>query len=161
NAVRCAPGATELKPAYVDACRPYGVGIRYRAPVGRILAMGAPAIRSVTGSSFAPMSCRRGYAYLHDGTPVFFLLHPVMALRNRFARGWFEEDLDWALTTDPPQPMKQASVFLVTTRDEAEEAALELRMAGGVTWDVETFGAPFNHEFTILNLALTPFGANM
>src|SRR5581483_8917577 len=36
NAVRCAPGATELKPAYVDACRPYGVGIRYRAPVGRI-----------------------------------------------------------------------------------------------------------------------------
>src|SRR5260221_4806460 len=123
NAVRCANGAREIKPKMVELCRPYGAGVLQRAKPERVLAMGAPAIRSVVGESFSVLSCRRGYAHLQDGTPVFFLMHPVMALRNRFARGWFEDDLEWALTSQPDQPMRRSVVYLITSRAEAEEAA--------------------------------------
>lgn len=158
NAVRCFPGTRDIKPAMVEQCRPFGVHVFQGAKPARILALGTEAIRSIVGESYPPLSVRKGYAHTTNGTPVFFLIHPVMGLRNRFARAWFEEDLEWALQAQVRGLPTNALALMVTTREEAEAAAEDLRFAEWVTWDIETFGAAFNREFAVLNLALTPGG---
>ena len=161
NAVRCAPGATKLTDSMLKACRPYVAQSLRDARPARILCLGTDAIKAVMGRGFATLSTRRGYTYLSSGTPVFFLIPPSSAMRNRFLRGWFEQDLQWALTAAPPfQPPLNATARMIESDRNAQHAASIIRMAGGFTFDIETFGAPFNRDFRILNLAATPYGSD-
>ena len=155
SAVRCAPGANKVITSMVDACRPYLAGTIEEAKPDRIICLGSTAISAVVGRGFPPMSVRKGYAYLGD-VPVLFLLHHGGSMRNRILRGWFEEDLDWAVGCTPPKPPLDAMCLIVENAQDAEDAVEDLRLAESVTWDIETYGAPFNSEYDILNLALTP-----
>lgn len=160
QALRCAPGSRKLLPTMLDACRPYTAQILQQTKPDRIIAFGSDAIASIVGRRFPVLGMRRGYTYTSDGTPVFFLLHPVSALRNRFLRTRFEDDLKWALTANP-QPMPTAEVYyMVTDAFEARVATEDLRSAAWTTFDLETFGAPHNREFEVINAAFTPGGCD-
>lgn len=160
NSVRCMPGATKITPAMVKACRPYIHSTIREALPSRILCLGASAIQSVIGRSFPPYSVPRGYDFYRwvtlSYTPVFMLPHPAAGLRNRFIRQRFEADLAWALSAQPERPPINAVALIVETVEDAEEAVADLRLAPTVTWDVETFGAPFDAEFTMLRLSIVP-----
>jgi uracil-DNA glycosylase family 4 len=157
NAVRCAPGIRKITSRMIQACRPYVARTIEEAKPDRIICLGASAIESIVGDSYPPFSVRKGYTYL-GSVPVFFMQHPVTGLRNRFVRGWFEEDLAWATVAKPVGFPKHGVCMMVETVQDAREALGDLELAASVTWDLETFGAPFNPEYTILNLAVTPEG---
>lgn len=159
-AVHCAHGSNDITPNMIDACRPYTAGAYHEAKPTRILAFGSDAIRSVVGEGYNTMSVRRGYTHTAAGVPVFFMLSGIAALQNRFIRQWLESDIDWALTATPTKRPHQATVLMVTNPKEAQAAADDLALAEWTTWDLETFGAPFNREFVILNMALTPGDAD-
>lgn len=159
NGLRCYPSTTEIKPALLEACRPYLGKVVQEDKPARIVAVGAVAIEAVMGRSFPPFSTRKGYGYTAGGTPVYLLVHPAAALRNRFVRGWLEEDLRWALTTPPPpRPPTDAVVAVVETPEDAAAAYANLRRAEWVTIDVETFGRMHNPDFRVLSMSATPRG---
>jgi uracil-DNA glycosylase family 4 len=155
-ALRCAQRRVKLAPSMISACRPYLANSFEHSRPARIICLGSEAITSVFGRSFPVLSVRRGYGYTSTGAPVFFLMHPSQATRNRFLRAWFEDDLRWALTATPTPLPHDAAAFLVKTSAEAVEAAEDLRCAPWVTFDIESFGSPFNVDHQILNLAFTP-----
>jgi uracil-DNA glycosylase family 4 len=161
HAVRCAPGNRPLTDTMITACRPFAAQTFTEARPDRILCLGQSAVRAIFGRAFPPMSTRRGYAYTSTGIPVYFLIGPGEAARNRIIRAGFEDDLRWALTEAPPPQMDHSSVaYLIDREVDAQFAADELRDAGGITFDIETFGAAGNKEFQIINIAATPYGQN-
>lgn len=162
NATRCfPPQATKDKvaPKAIAGCRPYLAGTLRDSQATRVVAMGSWAMQSVLGRSVAPLSARRGYAYLGNGVPVFFVLHPAAALRNRFVREWFEADMEWALTATPPMPPVNAKVFLVETPADAEAAIRAISKHDKVAFDVETMGKMFSRGFRIVSFAVCAVGA--
>lgn len=158
HALRCPPGLRKVLPTMVASCRGYVAGVVREMKPDRILVIGGEACLSVIGRSYPTMSVRRGYVYTSLGIPVMILMPPGPALRNRFVRGWFEEDLKWALTAMPPAAPLDAVVFKVKTPADAREAIDEARCAGGFNWDLETFGHACNWEQTILTAGITPYG---
>lgn len=156
----CKPGATKITDKMLDACRPYVRGAYREAAPQRIVCLGAAAIHSVVGRSFPPYSVRKGYTHLADGTPVFFLAHPVNALQNRFRRRAIEEDFLWALTADPPVRPHRAVALMVETPEQARQAREDLEFAGITSWDLETFANPYDPEFLVLNASFVPGGCD-
>jgi DNA polymerase len=166
NAIRCAPGRTEIRPKMVDQCRTYLAATIKEAywehgpGWQRIICLGAKAAYSVAGRNVPPLSTRRGYSFLSDGTPVFFVLHPAAALRNRFIMEWFKADLQWALTTEPDAPAWDGNVFGVENAVDARKAVTVLRNAAWAAFDVETSGEMWRGgAFEIISLAATPEGS--
>lgn len=167
NAVRCAPGGREVKDAHIEACRGYLAQTAAEVRPSRILALGGWSAYSVTGRSVPPLSTRRGFAHLVSGRfgsapiPVFFLLHPAAALRNRFLRAWFESDMAWALTAHVPLAMPLSAVAsCVVDRADAELATAALRRAKIVTFDVETAGILYDRSFRLLCVSFNPVGTD-
>jgi uracil-DNA glycosylase family 4 len=158
NALRCNVGRDKIKPKAIDACRPYTSEIWRASGAERVLLLGREAMNSFLGEGFNPLSVRRGYAYTSTGVPVLLLLPPAMAQRNRFLRGYFEEDLLWALTASPARPPADAVVYQVQTEEDLEVALDDLDLAPWITFDTETYGALRNREMRILDTALTPGG---
>lgn len=162
NAVRCAPGQTELKEKHLTACRPYLAQTLREARPTRVVTLGGWAARAVLGRSVSPFTTRRGYAFLTGVpgriVPVMMVLHPTSALRNRFVRQWFEADMAWALTASPPRPPWDADVHVVETPDDAQHAVAELRRAPWAMFDVETAGLLFDPSFRLLSVALCAKG---
>lgn len=155
NAVRCPAGREGLKDKHVVSCRPYLAETIREATPSRVVTLGPWAALSVLGRGTAPFSTRRGYSWLTAGrvVPVFMLLHPSYALRNRFVRGWFEKDLEWALTADPPRPPWDADVYVVETPEDAERAVRALRAAEWSMFDVESAGLLFDASFRLLSVS--------
>lgn len=145
NAIRCLPGKEGPTEKALAACRGYLSAIVKEAKPKRILAMGSWAIKSLTGRSLPPFSVRKGYGWLStvgsDPVPVFFLMNPAAAARNRFVRAWLEDDLRWALTGDLKfGPAWEATTRVVRTLDDALEAEKELLEAPWFSYDVESSG---------------------
>jgi uracil-DNA glycosylase family 4 len=159
-AVRCSPGGKDVPPAASDACRGYLSRTLIEVQPSRILCFGPLAARGVLGRSPSAWATRRGYAYTGDGVPVFLLPSPAMPLRNRFLRQWFEADVLWALTADPPLPPLRGAALLVRTVAEAEEAVAVLRGAREVAWDLETAGIMFSPSFRIVAAAFSADGTD-
>lgn len=172
NAVRCFPGREGVKDEHADQCRAYLAKTVRDVKPTRIVALGAWAAYSLLGRSVQMLSTRKGYGWLtsvhdtrerrddatfvHDGppVPVFFVLHPAAALRNRFIRGWFEEDLQWALTSPIPEtPPWTGYAQIVTSREDALEVQANLRRAKWAVLDVETAGRMHDATFTLLCLS--------
>ncbi len=161
NAVRCVPGKDGLKDKHVAACRPYLAGTLGEARPTRIVTLGAWAAYSVLGRSVAPFSTRRGYAFLTGGgkiVPVFTVLHPAAALRNRFVAQWFDADMQWALTAEPPRPPWDADVHVVESEADARLATARLREAAWSMFDVETAGLLFDPSFRLLSVSFCAQG---
>jgi uracil-DNA glycosylase family 4 len=158
NALRCNLGRDKIKPTAIEACRPYLARVWSEAGADRVILLGREAMKAFLGDGYAPLSVRRGYTYTSTGVPVFLLMPPSMAQRNRFLRGWFEEDLAWAMNANPPKAPTDALVLQVVTDADFETAIADLSGAPWITLDTETYGAALNREARMLDVALTPGG---
>lgn len=155
TAVRCKPGATMVSPAHLNACRPYLADTLAETRPERIVALSSAAVQALLGASPAMFSARKGYAWVGD-TPVFLLMHPTVAARNRFVRGWFQEDLEWALTV-PLNRLRtpHGHCLFIETRADAERAAMELRRQPWVCFDCEWAGKPYSSEFEVVTIGFS------
>ncbi len=171
NAVRCAPGKVGVPgPDEVKACRGYLHQTILEVKPERIIALGPIACLSLLNRIPDTYTTRKGYAYLatpsiDQPTPVFFTLSPTVALRNRFLRSWFDEDITWALTCDPakdaPPPPWRGRAKIVRP-DVVMRAVRELRAASWFAFDVETAGLMFEspESFEILSFAACAEGSD-
>lgn len=166
NAVRCHGGRLPITDKHVDACRGYLASTIREAAPARVVAFGSWAAYSVVGRGVSSTSSRRAYAYLfgtgEEPVPVFFVAPPAPALRNRFVRRAWEEDLGWALTTAPPRPAPVlASVRVVADEADARAAVAECQGAEGdwAAFDVETAGVMWEPSFRLLSVALCKRGS--
>jgi len=158
-ALRCPASVKKLSKSMFDGCRPYLAQTIDDTAPERILCFGSSAIQAVLGKGYATADVRRGYAFTESGVPVFFLLPPGIALRNRVIRGYLESDLEWATTVDLAtlvRPPVDGVVFLVTDADDVATAIGDLEISEAITLDLETFGRAGNAEFQVLNMSLTP-----
>lgn len=165
-AVRCyAPGGLGKKGGgnkkalaeTVSACRGYLHGVVREHQPARVLALGPLAFASLLGRVPPAESVRQSYAYLSDGTPVFLLMPPAVAIRNRFQARWFAEDVAWSCTTPVAAPTQwDAEVISVRTHADSELACAQLRAAKWFSFDTETSGVFGDHYFRVLALAACP-----
>lgn len=153
NALRCLTGGKKVSISQVETCRGYLAQTLIEAQPQRVLLMGGQAYQAVLGRSPPVMSSRKGYAFLSDGTPVFLLMNPAAALRNRFVREWFEEDLRWALSCPTPEPKWDDVLFLVETEQDAQRAVENLYEFPWVCFDTETAGIMYDDWFQVYTLA--------
>jgi len=158
NALRCYPGDKQVTPDAIKACRGYLAKTVSDAKPTRVVALGSGAVVGLLGRSVSIQSVRRGYGWLYNGgvpVPVFFVLHPAAALRNRFVRQWFEDDIAWALTTStPPVPTQWTShASVIESVADAEQAARSLRAAPWFAFDVEATGHQFARDYHLISLA--------
>jgi uracil-DNA glycosylase family 4 len=161
NATRCFPGRDGPTDKATEACRPYLANTwkQLHGRLARVLCLGNYAAEGVLGRSPGVTSTRRAYSYASDGTMVFMLLHPAAALRNRFVRKWFEEDLAWALTDTPPTTPQWGTTMEIVARATIGQAVKELRAAEWVTYDCETCGPHHTKEFELSSLSITARGS--
>ncbi len=164
-AVKCAPGRTKLGDKHLDACRPYLAGVLADAAPKRVILLNGQAAAGLLGRSVAVWSARGGYAYLAPpedaipsaAVPVFFMLPPYGAMRNRFVRGAFEADMERAINGPlPPRPPWHARFTEVTSQPDAIVMDAVLRRAPWVAWDVETAGQMHDPSFRIVSIAFAP-----
>lgn len=161
NAVRCYPGAADPTDKAIAACRGYLRQTLAEVKPQRIITLGSVAAQSVLGRGVQTINLRRAYAHLADGTPVFTVLHPAAALRNRFVRSWFEQDLGWALTASVPARAPLAGVVrMVMSEADALAAEAEFLLAEWFAFDVETRGTMWEPTFRILCASLCAAGVD-
>lgn len=160
NAVKCHFNG-DLSEKDIEACRGFLSGALREVKPTRVVALGAEAALSILGRSVAPMSVRRGYGWLgKSAVPVFFVVHPAAALRNRFIMRMFEEDLSWALMSELPVPTSWKGVAkIVCSEEDAQIAIISLRSAEWFAFDVETAGKMFDPEFRLLSVSCTTKGS--
>ena len=160
-AVRCYAKDAKLE-RVVEACRGYLAATAREVQPTRIVVVGSTAAFSVMGRSVAAMLQRRSYAYLPQlgarPIPVFFVGHPAMATRNRFVRRWFEDDMKWALSAEPPMPPWDAMVHIVETADDARRAVEYLRSFERVAFDCETAGQTYSPSFRVVAISFCAEG---
>lgn len=161
NAVRC-PG--EVTDEAVAACRPYLAQTLDEVRPKRIISLGLAAAESLLGRRVHPFSTRRGWGWITvagQSVPVFFLIPPLQAQRNRFIRAWFEQDLLWALTYNPPKPPWNLPVQVISSNEEAKAAVAQLRLSDWIAFDVETAGRMYDDNFRILSIACATSDADL
>lgn len=160
NALNCRvpQGATLTQLADpIKKCRDYLRDTLEEVQPTRVIAMGAVAIHSLTGRVLPPMSVRRGYTFLSNGVPVFYMTNPAHACRNFFLKSRFETDLKWALFT---QPKKRNGVYIVI-RSLEEAAYAEERLMAEPKWhtfDCETKGRMFDQGFGVTTVSICKGG---
>lgn len=165
TAVRCiVPPALRTKNAIImkaiQQCRGYLKGTVDEVKPSRILLLGSWPMKSVLGYSVAPLSVRRSYAHLADGTPVFSLIAPGIATRNRFIRKWFEADIEWSLTATVQRAPINGGALVVETEQDAAKAVSVLRRSKALAFDVETWGRMFDPGFEIVSFSIGEVGAD-
>lgn len=159
NALRCAPGRTKLTEKMVSQCRPFLSQTVEEVAPKRIIALGPWASVALFGRAVPPMSTRRGYSFLQNPVgkpiPVFFVVHPLAALRNSWVRRWFESDMQYALTRPyPPEGPWLAEATVVRSVRLAEYADRVLRKQDWISFDVETTGTMFDPDFEIVRCSV-------
>lgn len=164
SALGCAPNgdtSTTKLAASLDACRGFLHQTIREARPTRIIALGGPAIYALTGKAVTPQTLRRGFSWIpfdHGLVPVFYGISHLQAARNRFLARWLEDDLAWALTAEPPTvpPEEAATAHVVETEADARAAVAAARAARWAAVDAEWAGRPYDRDFRLLSLALTP-----
>ncbi len=154
HAVRCA-GGKDVKTVHIEACQGYLEHSIRTAQPSRIICMGKEAAYAVTGHELHPLSSRKAYAW-RNGVPVFFLLHPWAAQRNRFVKRWLMEDLVWALNAQitPDLALTKGVAYVLGPDDAWAADALE-KPGSRLSFDCEYRGRPHDASFQLLSAAVT------
>ena len=172
TALRCPPkpypvgeGTASLAPG-LEECRPYLLHTLDQIQPKRIIALGAPAIYALTGSSITPSTMREGFSWLklsYGWVPVFYGISPAIAFKNKFLAAWLQQDFEKALTVEPrtpaPEPETTWAELVITERD-AERCLLQTEAAEWTAVDCEWAGRPYDKDFKLLSLAMTPKGSH-
>lgn len=158
HALKCAAGREPPDGSY-DACRPYLRAVMNEAKPDRIIMLGTKAAIGVVGQCPPLDSVRRAYTHV-GGVPAFFLQDASYAMRNKFVRRQFEEDLAWALmeNTSPTKAPVWQNYVPVRTTAHAREAWEQLRVAPWLAFDTETSGAMYTADFRVLTVAVADPG---
>ena len=157
TAIRCFASSKDFKPEHAEACRGYLAATLQEVKPKRIIAMGPQAAYAIFGRTVSPFSTRRGWGWLANNgnpIPVFFLLPPLLAVRNSFVQKWFEADLKWALSYNPPKPPWDLPVQVVSSLEESAAACAALRLSEWVAFDVETAGRMYDPDFRLLSVSI-------
>ena len=168
TALRCPPKgaapsetAVPLVPA-LNECRPYLAHTVDTLKPKRIIALGAGAIYSLTGAMVTPSTMRGGFTWMHFAhgwVPVFYCVAPALANKNKFLSEWLLKDFETALTqeplTAPPFP-GETWANLVTDEATARRALESVAHARWTAVDGEWCGRPYDNDFKLLSIALTP-----
>lgn len=93
-ALRCASGR-DADDAALEACRGYLAAEVDAA--SRVVALGPLAALALTGFSIDSKRRRRARAVVR-GKPLFVVADPASVARNRFWKGHFKSDVEWAMT---------------------------------------------------------------
>jgi DNA polymerase I-like protein with 3'-5' exonuclease and polymerase domains len=72
-----------------------------------------------------------------------------------------DQDVAWALTATPDLPPLDGEAQLIATKDEADAALAACRAQSWTAFDVETVGIPFEEDFRVISLAVTPRGSSV
>ena len=147
-------GKADPKPGEVKACRRFLAQTISEVRPQRILTFGKWALYGFTGRLTDVFTARRGFSWTQDRTPLFILPDPADLADDYFGKQKFQEDIRWALTTDPAVLEEEfpfdATVQLVRTEAHVAEALAELRAARWVAYDHETYGELYNKDFELL-----------
>lgn len=168
NVTRCYPGKAASPTArQIETCRPYLRRVARLSQATRVIALGSDAVLGLLGHTVPIMSVRRGYGWATlpgavEPVPVFFVMHPAAASRNRFLLRQFKADLEWALTTNEAlRPPLRGEVRVVETVEDSREACEELRLeAPWFAYDCEWGGVPFSKFFEVTTLAAVASGTD-
>jgi uracil-DNA glycosylase family 4 len=161
NALRCAPGQRAVTEKQVSACRTYLAAVLREVKPTRVVTLGEVAALGVLGRGVSTQGIRRAHAWLGGKTPVVMLTHPVNALRNRFVRGAFESDFQWALETAFVPPAWGSMVcWEVDDDDDLASEALAAMRETRTAWDVEAAGEMYGPSYRVLCLSATPAGSD-
>ena len=163
SAVRCPSPAKADVAASVAACRPYLAHTLAEARPTRVLAVGPQAALAILGRTPSLLDVRRGYAWLRidrvQPVPVFLFARPGVAQSNRLLRSaWYEPDLQWSLTAQPPVS-PYAWIGEVQRLESTDEARRVLTLCTAAEWtsvDAEWAGHPYNADHRLLSVSLTP-----
>lgn len=145
------------------ACRGYQHQILKDADPSVVLLMGPLAAESWLGRRYHATSVREGYAWTtHNGKqiPIFMMLSPDQAVRNKVIARALEHDLSRVLDqSNPvadPEPLS-AQYCVIETEDDARQAYDEIMFSevSFVATDVETSGMMFESDFRIECLAIS------
>jgi DNA polymerase I-like protein with 3'-5' exonuclease and polymerase domains/uracil-DNA glycosylase len=160
---------TVQKRKCIRACSGYLVNTIEEMRPERILLFGSDAMTAFVGSGADMGAVRRGVIYYEmpdrSHVPAILLDHPGHASRNSFHRASLARDVAWALNT-PVAQLPNAARDLVKsgwwTRVDSDDVLARLiedvRGAGGMTFDFETFGRACDEDATTLACAITPYG---
>jgi uracil-DNA glycosylase family 4 len=154
NALRC--WYTKIDSRYISACRGFLSKTISDGKPERIITLGSAAALSVLGRTIKPLSARRAVGWIaKTQTPVYMVMHPAAALRNRFLMKMFEEDLEWALTVpEPPYPPPDKyTMRIVESEAEALEAEADLSCASWFAFDCEASGRLFDTDYSVFNVS--------
>lgn len=168
SALRCAPkpvpageSAASLVPG-ITACLPYLAHTIQQVRPRKIIALGAGAIYALTNSHVIPSTTREGFAWVHlshGWVPVFYAIDPVVAGKNKFLAQWLEQDFTRAVTATPatlPPIPGEGWAKLIITKDDAERCLSQMKTARWTAVDCEWAGRPYDKDFKLLCLAMTP-----
>jgi uracil-DNA glycosylase family 4 len=137
----------------IAKCREYLRDTLVEARPTRVIAMGAAAIFGVTGRVVAPLSVRRGYTFLSDGTPVIYMTNPAHAVRNYFHKQRWVTDFKWACSAE----LKPRNGFYLVIKDREAADFARNRLADNPQWytfDCETAGRLHEQGFQVTNVSL-------
>lgn len=168
HALKCFRGKKTINESHHKHCRPHLAAILRDVDPCRIITLGNHAAKGLLGYDRGGSShCnRRGYAWMypHGGVPsrpvpVFLMSRPHDPSENRFYRSRFEDDLEWALTSSPPEPPLDAVTFaLDPTKEDADFVLEYLKGKAWFSIDVETYGEPFSDSFRLLTVGISAPG---
>jgi uracil-DNA glycosylase family 4 len=167
HALRCAPGAREVKPKLLDTCRTYLAATILETAPTRIITLGPWAAYGVLGRKPNLGSLTRAHGWHREVTddgdlrwvPVFMLPAPSVVLRNRILAARFNADFAWAVAADldPPQVDRHADMV---DRGNVTGAVTECLYAEFLTYDTETSGLMWDKDFRVETITLWPHGSS-
>ena len=82
-AIRCAPGKSKINKKHYSNCRGFLADTYRKTKPEKVVLMGTQACSAYLGSSYDPMSSRRGFTFASDGTPIYIAIPPYLAYDNR------------------------------------------------------------------------------
>lgn len=161
-AIKCAPGTNLPKKRqdafrkHVDPCRYYLADTVHQSKPDRVVAVGAYAAYALLGRSLIMPSVSRGYGFLSNGVPVFFVDGlKAIAGRGQFVEMQFLGDLQWALTATVPKLAGVGNHAWVVDELSAGGVARTVKEAPWATFDIETAGKMFDTDFEIISVSFS------
>lgn len=164
TAVRCFPGkGGAVKKDHRNSCLRYLAQTLEETKPDRIILVGDDACESVLGRRVQTVISRRAYTWLwNEGKPipVFIVLEPAKAMRNRFLKRFLFDDIKWASEATLPAPKHFDEVYsVVHDADTAAAAVKSMRAAPeGFAFDAEWAGFKYQPNFRLLCLAVAEVG---
>lgn len=154
NAMMCRPPETPIPKSTIEACSDrLELELKEAGPFDLIIALGNPAIRSLTGNHSLKVSSTRGTVFELPVGQTISTYHPAAILRDHSKYGYLLADLRTAFDlTQGKRKDPGTTQYLIVTTDNIKRVIDALVKQEFLSCDIETTG------FDFLNDKLLCFG---